>query len=296
MPERYKVTGINPGDNGFQLGNCLTMRRSRDVVNTPDMYRKVRGSFLSWRRPRGAIDDLLFFDALFSSDVHLDYVVPEHSQPGDAAEGALLVAGLLVAFPDARFGIGLQGGKKSLSPMGHYRSFGTTSVDLSDGSEGGKFLTELFDYLRKHSYWVDDDLVHMLALLTDLSQDRDRTIHGQVLSLSTSGNHRVDAGLFHAYQVVEALLGMGDREPLDRAITRWNNTYALQLKADEIRFIKNLRDTALHFKPERAQERLEENIRALGFDGDRSRRERFRSHGIQKLLRQVAQAYFMQCL
>ena len=85
------------------------------------------------------------------------------------------MAGLLIAFPDARFGIGLQGGKESFSPMGHYRSFGTTSVDLSDGSEGRKFLTELFDYLRTHSYWIDDDLVHMLTLLTCLRQDRDRT-------------------------------------------------------------------------------------------------------------------------
>ena len=61
MPGTYKVTDIAPGPTAFQLGNCLTMRKSRDVVNTPGMYVKVRGSV--------NIDDLSFFEELFESDV-----------------------------------------------------------------------------------------------------------------------------------------------------------------------------------------------------------------------------------
>ena len=81
-------------------------------------------------------------------------------------------------------------------------------------------------------------MVHMLALLTDLCQDRDRTTHNQVLSLSTAGNHRVDASVFHAYQLVEALLEIRCREPLNDAVARWNATHALQLRPDEINFLR----------------------------------------------------------
>ena len=48
MPGKYKVTGIDPGPTAFQLGNCLTIRKSRDVVNTPGMYAKMRGSPMGW--------------------------------------------------------------------------------------------------------------------------------------------------------------------------------------------------------------------------------------------------------
>ena len=48
MPGTYKVTGIDPGPTAFQLGNCLTIRKSRDVVNTPGMYANVRGLAMGW--------------------------------------------------------------------------------------------------------------------------------------------------------------------------------------------------------------------------------------------------------
>ena len=295
MPGRYKVTGINPGDTGFQLGNCLTMRRSRDAVNTPGMYAKIRGSAMGWLNVSGKteIDNLLFFDELFASDVVLDHVVLEPSQQGDSVEEGVLIAALLIAFPDARFGFGLPGGEDSLGPINHYRSIGKESVDLRDGSGDRGFLTSLFNYLKKNSYWVDDDLVHLLVLLTDICKDRDRTIHAQVLSLSTSGNHQIDAGLFHAYQVVEALLEIDDRESWRDPIAQWNDAYPLhQLNADEIIFIKALRDIHLHFKPERAVERLKASRTALGFDLNRSKESEFQRYGMQKRLREVAQAYF----
>ena len=268
------------------------MRKSRDVAKTPGMYAKVRGSAMGWMNPAGMIDNRVFFDELFSSDVVLDCLVPEPRQRGDTMEGAVLVAGLLMAFSNARFGLGLPGGDKSLVPIGHYRSLGTTSIDLSEAGGDRSFLTQLFNYLQSHSYYVDDDLVHILALLTDLCHDRDRTIHAQVLSLSTSGNHQVDAGLFHAYQLTEALLEIGDREPLRDAVARWNGSYALQLNADEIDFIRNLRDISLHFKAPRAEKRLKDSQIALGFDRDRSRQHEFRRHDMQKLLREAARAYF----
>ncbi len=287
--ETYKVTGIAPGPTAFQLGNCLTMRKSRDVVNTPVMYAKVRGSM----NTPGTIDNLSFFEELFKSDVVLDYQVSEPRQQGDVMEGAVLVVALLIAFPNARFGLGLPGGDSVLGPSDHYRSLGATSIDLSEASGDRFFLTQLFNYLRSHSYYVDDDLVHILALLTDLCHDRDRTIPAQVLSLSTSGNHQVDAGLFHAYQLIEALLETGNNHELLRdAVARWNGSYDLQLNADEIDFIRNLRDISLHFKAPRAETRLKDSQIALGFDRDRSRQHEFRQHGMQKLLRKAARAYF----
>lgn len=290
----YKVTDINLGDTAFQLGNCLTMRRSRDLVSTPGMYARIRDSAMGWMSSSEAIDKLEFFNKLFASDVVLDHVVPEPLQQGDTTEGAVLVAALLIAFPDARFGFGLQGGETSLGLMGHYRSLGNESVDLRDGSKYRDFLTQLFNYLQSNSYWVDDDLVHMLALLTDLCQDRDRiTRHTSVLSLSTSGNHQVDPRLFHAYQLIEALLEIRDPEPLREAVARWNGSYALQLNPDQIDFIRNVRDISLHFKAPRAEKRLKNSQIALGFDCDRSRQEKFRRYGMQKLLREAAQAYFL---
>lgn len=293
MIERYKVAGIDPGAAGLQLGNCLTMRKLRAAVNTPTMYAKVRGSVMSSMARAGTLLDLVFLDELFASRVVLDHVVPEHPQRGDTSEGALLVAALLIAFPNARFGLGLPGAEKSLRLTGHYRSLGKKSLDLRDGSKAPELVTRLFDYLRMNSYWVDDDLVHLLALLTDFCQDRDRTIPAQVLSLSTSGNHQVDAGLFHAYQLIEALLEIRDHEPLRDSVARWNDTYPLQLDADEIDFIRNLRDLSLHFKAERAAKRLRQSRIALGFDEDSSRQSEFRRYGMQRLLREIAQAYFL---
>ena len=287
MAGTYKVTGIDPGPTAFQIGNCLTMRKSRDVVNTPGMYAKVRSSVMARE-----IKNLIFFDELFAADVVLDYVTSEPSQQGDSSEGAVLVAGLLVAFPDAGFGLGLPGGDSFLGQADHYRSLGTTSIDLSEAGKDRSFLTRLFNYLRSHSYWVDDDLVHILALLTDLCHDRDRVIHAPVLSLSTSGNHLVDAGLFHAYQLVEALLEIRYHEKLSDAVARWNDSYDLQLNADQIDYIRNVRDVSLHFKATRAVERLRESCTALGFDQDTSREHEFRRHGMQRLLRAAARAYF----
>ncbi len=208
-------------------------------------------------------------------------------------EGAVLVVALLIAFPNARFGLGLTGGDSALGSSGHYRSLGTTPLlDLSEASGDRPFLTQLFNYLRSNSYWNDDDLVHILALLTDLCHDRDRIRSAQVLSLSTSGNHRVDAGLFHAYQLIEALLEVDDREPLCDAVARWNGSYpSLQLDAREIDFIRNLRDISLHFKAERAARHLQKSREALGFDQDRSLEQKFRN-GVHELLRKTARAYF----
>ena len=292
---KYKVTGIDPGDTAFQLGNCLTMCRTRDAVNTPGMYSKVRGAAMGWMNTPGSIPNLALFEALFASDIVLDHVVPEPGQQGDAMESAVLVAALLIAFPDARFGIGLSGGEESLVP-GHYHSLGNQSVTLRESSEARDFLVRLFEYLQNNSYWVDDDLVHMLALLSALCQDRDRTTPAQVLSLSTSGNHQVDVGLFHAYQLVEAFLEKGDGEPWDEAMTRWNDTYPLQLNPEEIHFIRNLRDISLHFKAGRAEKRLKKSQIALRFDQDHALQHQFRAHGIPKLLRELAQAYFMERL
>ena len=162
MDVRYKVSGIDPGDNGYQIGNCLTLRKSRDVVNTPSMYAKIRSSAMGWMNSLGTIDRYVFFEELYASDVVLDHVVAEPPQQGDTMEGAILVTALLIAFPDARFGFGLQGGKESITPVEHYRSLGGESVDLSNSSEARDFLTRFFNYLRRNSYWVDDDLVHML--------------------------------------------------------------------------------------------------------------------------------------
>ena len=292
MTARYKVIGIDPGDTDVRLGNCLTMRRLHDVVNTPGMYAKIRGSAMGWMNSTGSIENLVFFDELFASDIVLDHVVPEPVQPGDAMESAVLVAALLIAFPDARFGIGLSGGEDSLGG-GHYRSLGKQAVALLDGSEARDFLTRLFEYLRNNSYWNDDDLVHVLALLSALCQDRGRTVPVQVLSLSTSGNHQVDPGLFHAYQLVEGLLEMGYREPVLAAVARWNDTYPFQLNAHEINFIKYLRDVSLHFRAEYAGPRLRESQIALGFNKDTARQSEFRSYGIQRLLREAARAYVL---
>ena len=293
MTVRYKVTGIDLGDTAFRLGNCLTMRGSQNAVNTPGMYARVRGSSLGWvNATAGTFDDLTFFEELFKSNVVLYYEVLEHQQRGDSTEPAVLVAALLIAFPDARFGFGLAGGEKSLVG-GHYRSFGKESVALRDCSEAKDVLTRLFHYLRNNSYWVDDDLVHLLALLSDLCHDRYRIRSAQVLSLSTSGNHQVDAGLFHAYQLIEALLQIRDGESLRDAVARWNVTYPHQLDADEIDFIRNLRDISLHFKAPRAEKRLKDSQVLLGFDRDRSRENQFRTYGLQRLLREAAQAYLL---
>ena len=100
MTGRYKVTGVDPGDTGVRLGDCLTMCRSRGVVNTPGMYAKIRGSAMGWMNSTGSIDNLMFFDQLFASDVVLDHVAPEPGQRGDAMESAVLVAALLIAFPE----------------------------------------------------------------------------------------------------------------------------------------------------------------------------------------------------
>ena len=285
MAAAYKVIGVDPGDTEFHLGNCLTLRRSRELVNTPAMYAKIRGSAMGWINSPASIHQFVFFNELFASDVALDHVDPEPAQQGDAMESAVLVAALLIAFPDAQFGIGLAGG-------GHYRSLGKQPISLPDGSENRDFLTRLFDYLQSKSYWVDDDLVHMLALLSALCQDRDRTTPVQVLSLSTSGNHQVDPGLFHAYQLVEALLEIRDGGRLREAVRRWNACYPLQLDPDQVDFIRNVRDLSLHFKAPRAEKRLKESVVALGFDRDRSRQHEFRRYGIQELLRRAALAYF----
>ena len=290
----YKVTGIDLGDTLFRFGNCLTMRRSRDAANTPQMYAKTRGSAIGWMNATtGTIDSLVFCEELFKSDVVLDYKICERQQRGDTTEGAVLVAALLIALPDARFGLGLSGGESSLTTSGYYRALGAQCVALRHDSEARGVLTRLFNYLRNRSYWIDDDLVHMLALLSAVCEDRDRTTPVQVLSLSTSGNHQVDAGLFHAYQLVEALLEVRDHEPWRDAVARWNASHSHQLDAAEIEFIRNVRDVSLHFKAPRAEKRLKDSQVALGFDQDRSRQAEFRRYGMQKLLREAAQAYVL---
>ena len=291
MNSRFKAIGVDPGDVALGLGNCLELRRSPDVVRTPLMYAKVRGSAMGWMSSIGAAQELVFRDELFSSEVVLAHDERESQQPGNSSEGAVLVAALLIAFPDARFAFGLQGGTESLSLLGDYRSLGTHPVRLHDGDEERALVTKVFDYLSANSYWVDDDLVHLLALLTDVCQDRDRVAHGSVLSLSTSGNHRVDPGVFHAYQLVEALLELRDREPLGGAVARWNARYPLQLDPDKVNFIRDVRDVCLHFKPQRAEGRLRDTRVALGFDQDHSEEREFRRHGVQKLLREAAQAF-----
>ena len=132
----------------------------------------------------------------------------------------MLVAALLVAFPEGRFGFGLPGGKNSLGLDDNYRSLGKDPVDLSDKEGGRDLLEDLFNYLIKNSYWTNDDNVHILALLTDLCEDRDRVKTAKILSLSTSGNHLVDPGLFYAYQLIEALLEKEDRESMSEVVTR----------------------------------------------------------------------------
>ena len=291
MAAAYKVIGVDPGDTEFRLGNCLTLHRSHKLVNTPAMYAKISGSAMGWMNSPASIHQFLFFKELFASDVALDHVDPEPAQKGDAMESAVLVAALLIAFPDAQFGIGLAGGESSLGRE-HYRSLGKQPISLPDGSENRDFLTRLFVYLQSKSYWVDDDLVHMVALLSALCQDRDSTTPVQVLSLSTSGNHQVDPGLFHAWQLVEALLEIGEREPLREAVGRWNARYPLELNPDEVDFIRNVRDLSLHFKAPRAETRLKKSVVALGFDRDQSRQHEFRRYGIQELLRRAALAYF----
>ena len=248
---------------------------------------------MGWMSTVGALQHQMFLDELFASDVVLDHVVSEPSQEGDFAEGTLFVATLLIAFPDAQFGIGLQGGPDSLSVLGDYRSLGTGSLDLHYDSEDRTLVIRLFNFLRANSYYIDDDMLHMLALLTNLCQDRDRTTHNQVLSLSTSGNHLVDARVFHAYQLVEALLKIRYGEPLNNAVARWNATYALQLHPDEINFLRDTRDVSLHFKPEVALNRLKRTRAALGFDQDSHREHAFCTSGTQKLLRKAAQTYLL---
>ena len=121
MPGTYKVTGIDPGPTAFQLGNCLTIRKSRDVVNTPGMYANVRGLAMGWMNSAETNKNCwTFFEELFASDVALDYVVSEPGQQGDGMEGAVLVVALLIAFPDARFGLGLPGGDSALGSSDHY--------------------------------------------------------------------------------------------------------------------------------------------------------------------------------
>ena len=175
MSASYKVTGIDPGDTSFYLGNRLRILRSPDAIGTPAMYGKVRGSGLGHMSPTDMLKNLKFFDELFSSDVVLEHAVSKPEQEkGDFAAGVILIATLLIAFPDARFGFGLQGGPQSLSLSGDYRSLGTHPVDLQARREDRMLVTRLYNYLRHNSYWVDDDLVHVLALLTDICQDRDR--------------------------------------------------------------------------------------------------------------------------
>ena len=138
MPGTYKVTGIDPGPTAFQLGNCLTMRKSRDVVNTPGMYGKTRGLAMGWMNSAGTSHNFIFFEELFASEVAIDYVVSEPGQQGDAMEGAVLVVALLIAFPNARFGLGLPGGDSALGSSDHYRSLGTTPpLDLSEADRDG---------------------------------------------------------------------------------------------------------------------------------------------------------------
>ena len=293
MNSGFKAIGVDPGDVPLRLGNCLELRRSLDFVQTPLMYAKVRGAAMGWMSSIDAVREMSFRDELFSSDIALAHDRHESGDRGDSSEGAILVAALLVAFPDAQFAFGLQGSAESLSGSGDYRSQGTHPVHLCDGGENRALVTQVFDYLRANSYWVDDDLVHVLALLTDVCQDRDRIVRGSVLSQTTSGNHLVDAGVFHAYQLVEALLEVGDREPLEQAVVRWNANYPLQLDPDQISFIKDVRDASLHFKPQRAEARLQKARAALGFDRDRTAERDFRTHGVQKLLREAARAYVL---
>ena len=293
MTQRYKLIGIDPGDTDFRLGNCLTLRKSPQLANKPAMYTKIRGLSMGWMRADGSVHRLQFFDELHASDIALESVFLDPGERGDAMEAPLLVAALLIAFPDARFGLGLPGGEDSLGTEEHYLAIGTDTVDLQESSSARDFLTRLFDYLRSNSYWVDDDLVQMLALLSALCRDSGRKTPVKVLSLSTSGNHQVDARLFHAYQLVEALLEVRRREPLRRAVARWNDTHAYQLNPDEIDFIKYLRDMSLHFKADHARARLRNSQIALGFDQDKARQEEFRSHGIQRLLREATQAYVL---
>ena len=103
---------------------------------------------MGWMSVVGALQHQMFLDELFASDVVLDHVVSEPSQERDTAEGTLFVATLLIAFPDARFGIGLQGRPDSLSAFGDYRALGTDSLDLHYDSENRALVTRLFNFLR----------------------------------------------------------------------------------------------------------------------------------------------------
>ena len=71
---------------------------------------------------------------------------------------------------------------------------------------------------------------------------------------------------------------MRDGESVRNAVARWNDTYPFQLNADEIDFIRNVRDVSLHFRAERAAPRLRESQIALGFDRDIAR-QRALLHG-----------------
>ena len=43
MDATYKAIGVDPSDTEFHLGNCLTIRKSSELMNTPGMYAKIRG-------------------------------------------------------------------------------------------------------------------------------------------------------------------------------------------------------------------------------------------------------------
>ena len=87
----------------------------------------------------------------------MEHAVSEQEK-GDFTEGVILIATLLIAFPDARFVFGLQGDTQSLTPDGHYRSLGTHPIDLQDRSEDRTLVTQLFNYLRNNSYWSERKL------------------------------------------------------------------------------------------------------------------------------------------
>ena len=134
MTATYKVTGLDPGETDLTLGNCLILRRCRDATNTPGMYAKIRNTAMGWMNSPGSVNNFVFFEELFASDVVLDHANPEPRQQGDSMESAELFPQLAERL--STMGNVLSGGEQQMLAIGRALMTNPRLLILDEATEG----------------------------------------------------------------------------------------------------------------------------------------------------------------
>ena len=98
------------------------------------MYAKIRNTAMGWMNSPGSVNNFVFFEELFASDVVLDHANPEPRQQGDSMESAELFPQLAERL--STMGNVLSGGEQQMLAIGRALMTNPRLLILDEATEG----------------------------------------------------------------------------------------------------------------------------------------------------------------